>query len=260
MEKRIRLNSYSVNVQLIQPALINRGTVCVFLHEALGSIIQWKQFPSIVCRELNLPGIVIERRGHGLSDPLDQTRTPSYLHDYTDELHRILQEVFSVETTFLLIGHSDGASIALIYASRYAKSVKALISIAAHTFVEEETIAGIPPAVEAFESGKLDGLKRIHGEKTNTLFYAWSTIWQSADFRGWDIRHEIRNIQCPVLALQGENDQYGTTKQIQSIHDNVTDVTSAILSDCGHHPQLEKQAETVQFIADFARRKIAVTA
>lgn len=260
MEKRIRLAGYSVNVQFILPQFAERKPVCIFLHEALGSIIQWKQFPSVMCRELGLSGLVIERRGHGLSDPLEHVRTSSYLHDYTDELHHILQEVFPIGTTFVLIGHSDGATIALLYAARFPKIVTAVVSMAAHTFVEEETLTGIPPAVAAYENGKLEGLKRIHGEKTNQLFYAWANTWQSTDFRNWDIRPEITSIICPVLALQGKNDQYGTAKQVDSIKDAAVDVTTVLLNDCGHHPHLEKQTETVNLILQFLHKIPAISA
>lgn len=260
MEKRIRLASYSVNVQFIQIQHAERKPVCIFLHEALGSIVQWKQFPSLVCRELGLSGLVIERRGHGLSDPLEHARTTTYLHDYTDELHQVLQEVFPIGTTYILVGHSDGATIALLYAARFPKVVKAVISLAAHTFVEEETLAGIPPAVAAYENGKLEGLKRIHGEKTNRLFYAWADTWQSPEFRNWDIRHEITSITCPVLALQGKNDQYGTAKQVDSIKEATPLVTTVLLNDCGHHPHLEKQTETVEIIREFLLQNPGISA
>lgn len=258
MEKRIRLKNYAVNVQFIQPQAVQHGPVLVFLHEALGSIIQWRQFPSFLCQQQQLSGLVIERRGHGQSDPMNAPRTKTYLHDYAEELHAVLEEVYPLGTPFILVGHSDGASIALIYASRYPKNVRAIISMAAHTFVEEETIAGIPPAVAAYESGKLDGLNRIHGEKTDALFRAWSDTWQSDDFRHWDIRKEIPAINCPILAIQGINDQYGTPEQITSIEKNVTQVTTAILTDCGHHPHLEKQVEILELTANFFRKNKSI--
>lgn len=254
MEKRIRLNDYAVNVQFIQPQAVQNGPVLIFLHEALGSIVQWRQFPSLLCQQQQLSGLVIERRGHGQSDQMNAPRTKTYLHDYAEELHAVLEEVYPLGKSFILVGHSDGASIALIYASRYPKNVSAIISMAAHTFVENETLAGIPPAVAAFENGKLDGLKRIHGEKTDVLFYAWANIWQSTEFRDWDIREEIFAIRCPVLAIQGMNDQYGTPEQVTSIQKNVTQVTTAILPDCGHHPHLEKQADVLELTHNFLRK------
>lgn len=258
MEKRIYLKGYAVNVQFIQPSLSGNNPVFVFLHEALGSIVQWKQFPSMVCRQHAVSGLVIERQGHGLSDPLTLQRTATYLHDYAEELHAVLQEIYPLNTSFVLVGHSDGASIALIYASRYPKSVKAVISMAAHTFVEEETLAGIPPAVAAYENGKLSGLNRIHGAKTDALFYAWANTWLSDAFRNWDIRNEIHTIPCPVLAIQGINDQYGTPEQVTSIVDNVTLVTPAILNDCGHHPHLEKPAEVLDLIRNFIQKNTII--
>ncbi len=254
MEKIIRLGAKEINIQWINPgSAIDSKPVLIFLHEALGSIIQWKSFPTELCRSLNLPGVVIERTGHGKSSGLSGKRDIHYLHNYADETQEVLKEILNPDQKIILIGHSDGGSIALLLASRELKNLLAVVTMAAHTFVEEETLAGIHPAIAAFEAGKLDGLYRIHGEKTKELFYAWSDTWLEPSFKNWDIRHEIRSFQISALAMQGKNDQYGTEEQVNSIvscHENRTGI---MIPGCGHHPHLEKPEDTMKAISQWLR-------
>lgn len=250
MEKIIHLGSREINTQWINPSLLN-GTkpVLVFLHEALGSIIQWKSFPAELCKVLNLPGIVIERSGHGKSGYLTEERNSRYLHEYAAETSDLLREVLNRDQQYIIVGHSDGGSIGLIIASHESKNLRALVTMAAHTFVEEETLSGITPAVVAFENGKLDGLYKIHGLKTKTLFYGWANTWLSPNFRSWDIREEIQSFTIPVLAIQGTNDQYGTEEQVNSIVAGHENRKGMMLPSCGHHPHLEKPEETMKAIS-----------
>jgi pimeloyl-ACP methyl ester carboxylesterase len=247
MEKRIQLKTHAVNVKWIARGE-SLNTVVVFLHEALGSVVQWKTFPEELCRELGLPGLVIERQGHGKSDPLSQPRDAQYLHDYTFDLKETLDEALPAGTKVLLIGHSDGGTIGLLYAKLFPKNVTGLVTMAAHTFVEPETLAGIAPAVDAFEQGKLDGLYRIHGDKTKELFYAWADTWRAPFFQSWDIRKEIAGITVPVLALQGSNDQYGTEEQLKCIAAAGNKIETILIKNCGHHPHIEKKDEVIRII------------
>lgn len=246
MEKRIHLDHYSVNVQFLRfQEMTHNKPVLVFLHEALGSIIQWKSFPIQLCENLNLPGIVIERSGHGKSDGIQRKRDQAYLHNYTFETERVLLEVLEPNQPVLLIGHSDGGTIALLLAKSNHLNIVGGVTMAAHTFVENETLLGIQPAVEAFETGKLDGLYRIHGEKTNELFYAWADTWRADFFKNWDIRQEINGIAKPFLIIQGENDQYGTKEQVNSIVQANNFAKELFIKSCGHHPHLEKTMEVL---------------
>ncbi|MES2555106.1 MAG: alpha/beta hydrolase [Bacteroidota bacterium] len=260
MEKRIQLSNYALNVQFIGTEFSDETAkpVLVFLHEALGSIVQWKLFPVNLCNETKLPGIVIERSGHGKSDSLQHPRTKNYLHEYTYELREVLRELLPLNKQVILVGHSDGGTIALLYGSLYPENLQKIITIAAHTFVEPETVNGIPPTVTAYENGKLDGLKRIHGSKTDELFYAWANTWLSDDFYSWDIRKEITSVCCPVLAIQGQNDQYGTVLQLESIQEAIPDTQLALLSDCAHHPHLEKQTEVIALVTGFLATNIVL--
>lgn len=250
MEKIIRLESKEINVQWINTGSMNDARpLLVFLHEALGSIIQWKSFPQDLCTSLHLPGLVIERSGHGKSSALEGQRDITYLHRYADETAEVLREALRPEQKLILVGHSDGGSIALLLASKKLKHLQAVVTMAAHTFVEEETLAGIHPAIDAFQSGKLKGLHAIHGEKTEALFYAWADTWLSPAFKSWDIRNEIQFFPQPVLAIQGLNDQYGTAEQVASIVNNRDNRTGNMIPACGHHPHLEKSGEMVGLIS-----------
>lgn len=255
MEKHIQLADKQIHIVFINPSIYSEDKpMLVFLHEALGSIPQWKSFPSLLCDRLNLPGIIIERSGHGKSSPIIVERTIHYLHAYADETNEVLKEVLGFHQPYILVGHSDGGSIALIYAALHHKHCLGIVTMAAHTFVEEETIAGIAPAVEAFEAGKLNGLHAIHGDKTTALFYAWANTWKAPFFRNWDIREEILPINIPVLAMQGANDQYGTKAQLDSIEKVNTDVTIKEIPNCGHHPHLEMGMEVILEIETWIKK------
>lgn len=218
------------------------GPVLLFLHEALGSIPQWKDFPENLSSELQLPGIIYERQGHGKSSPFSTTRTKNYLHDYAlNELPRFLNSIHE-ERPLILIGHSDGGTLALLFASAYPEKIKGVVTMAAHVINEPETIAGIGPAVKAYQAGKLDGLKKYHADKTEALFHAWATIWQSESFSEWDITDEISRSNARALFIQGKEDQYGTKKQLELISRHYSgEHTTLLIENCGHHPHLEQK-------------------
>jgi pimeloyl-ACP methyl ester carboxylesterase len=240
--QQIQLHNKSLAAQTIRvDQNRNETIILVFLHEALGSIGQWKAFPEQLCKKLQLDGFVYEREGHGLSSTFTKERTVNYLHDYAwNELNELIETAFSRDKKIILIGHSDGGTIALLYAARFPKNIVACITMAAHVINEPETVAGIEPAINAFKSGKLVGLHKYHGAQTEALFYAWANTWKSAEFKEWNICADIEPIRCPILAIQGINDQYGTEKQLELIKTNVSGkVKTVMLPTCGHHPHLE---------------------
>jgi len=255
--KHIELNGISLAVApVFAKEVVDEHTVLLFLHEALGSIGQWKSFPQQLCNALKFNGIVYERQGYGNSSPLTSERTNAYLHHYAwEELPRLLDVLLPQEKKVILVGHSDGASIALLYAAKYPQRVQALVSMAAHVIVEDVTLAGIAPAVQAYQQGKLDGLKKYHGDKTEQLFYAWAHTWNLREFRDWNICKDIETIDCPILAIQGINDQYGTEKQLDLIdqHTPLAIVQKVLIPQCGHHPHLEQPAKVIELICNFAK-------
>lgn len=256
-----QLGDLELSYEHIHPQrIINNEIVLLFLHEALGSIGQWKDFPILLCNDLNLGGIVYERQGHGYSSEFTSPRDHRYLHDYAlKELPSFINKVLP-DKKIILIGHSDGGSIALLYAHEFPENVLGIVTMAAHVINEPETIEGIAPAIDAFESGKLDGLKKYHGEKTKDLFYAWADTWRSEEFIKWNIENEIGSSTIPGLFIQGADDQYGTPDQLKLILQGFPNNSKAILLDnCGHHPHLEKKVEVISIITDWISNSVSIS-
>ncbi|MFB3925305.1 MAG: alpha/beta fold hydrolase [Syntrophales bacterium] len=229
-------------------------TTLVFLHEGLGSIAQWRDFPAAVCAATGLPAFVYERLGHGRSDPLTGPRQLRYMHD---EALIVLKEVLerNIEGDVVLIGHSDGGSIALIFASAYPARIRGVITEAAHVFVEKITVEGIRRAVDAFEkSGLREALARYHGDNTDLMFRGWADIWLSPEFFQWNIESYLPGITCPLLAIQGMNDEYGSPAQVEAIIRGVKGrAESLLIPQCGHVPHFQARSrvlsETTRFIS-----------
>ncbi len=237
----------------------DNGPVLVFLHEGLGSIGQWRDFPEKICAATGLSALVYDRWGYGGSDPLTQPRKPDYLHD---EALVSLPEVLcqcDIDKP-ILIGHSDGGSIAIIYAGTYPQKVSGIITEAAHVFVEDVTVEGIKSAVEVYESTDLKKrLAKFHDNNTELMFRGWSDIWLSPEFRNWNIEEYLPQITCPFLAIQGKDDEYGTRAQVEAIVDKVTgSARASMIDNCGHIPHLQAMekvfSEMVSFIRQLTRR------
>ncbi len=228
----------------------------VFLHEGLGCTEMWMGFPRALCRETGCPGIVYDRLGYGRSSPLARPRTIHYLHEYAlVELPEVLSRLIPGRKYFI-VGHSDGGSIALIHAAARPAALQGVIAEAAHVFVEQETLVGIRSAVDAFDAGKLRGLSRYHGERTEAVFRAWSDTWLSAWFRHWNIEYLLPSIECPVLVLQGAGDQYATLAQVDTISSKTAGAQRVVIEDCGHAPHQEKPEVTLRLMKEFLEHHI----
>lgn len=230
-----------------------RQPLLLFLHEGLGSISLWRDVPDEIGSRTGLPALVYDRQGYGQSDPLQRERTPSYLHDYAWQELPALLDALGERRPLILVGHSDGGTIALLYASRFADRVRGVVTEAAHVSVEQEALDGIRDAEREFDRGRLrERLARHHGDKTETTFRAWSDTWSSARFLGWSIESEIRAVECPILAMQGANDEYGTPAQLDAIAAHVNGPCRLLLiPDCGHTPHLDARGTAVHAIVDF---------
>ncbi|MAX78843.1 MAG: alpha/beta hydrolase [Crocinitomicaceae bacterium] len=247
-------NNLQLNYQWVNETA--DGHTILFLHEALGSIPQWKDFPELLCEATNTKGLIYERQGYGTSSPLNKKRTREYLHDYAlKELPAFLKAIGQSEP-LVLFGHSDGGSIALLFASVYPHLVKALIVEAAHIFVEPETLKGIQPAKKLYTSTSFKRkLEKYHADKTDDVFYSWYNTWLSAEFKHWNIETHLSSIKAPIVVLQGSEDEYGTLKQVNSIIDQVASVQKSqhIIGKCGHVPHLKAKEEVVRLSEDFLR-------
>jgi pimeloyl-ACP methyl ester carboxylesterase len=225
--------------------------VLVFLHEGLGSVALWKDFPDRVVEATGCPALVYSRYGYGQSEPLTGPRGVDYMHrEALDVLPDLLDKLAIYAPVF--IGHSDGASIALIHAGAAKWPVRGLVAMAPHVFVEDLTIASIAQAKVAFETTDLPSkLGRYHAD-VNGAFRGWNDIWLEPAFRSWNIETALSGIACPVLLIQGEDDRYGSMAQIDAIERQVTGpVRTLKLARCGHSPQVDQPERTLQAISAF---------
>ncbi|MCL4423627.1 MAG: alpha/beta hydrolase [Actinobacteria bacterium] len=225
--------------------------VLVFLHEGLGSVELWRSFPSMVRDAMGGPGMLVySRPGYGRSRPYRETRSVGYMHEEAVEVLPRVLSALGIERP-VLVGHSDGASIAIIHAGS-GFAVSALVLIAAHVFVEERTIAGIEAARAAYLGTDLaDRMLRYH-ENPDATFWGWNRVWLSKEFREWNIEEYLPEITCPVLAIQGSQDEYGTVAQLDAIERAVRGpFERLVLAGAGHAPHQERFEEVVKAVSTF---------
>jgi pimeloyl-ACP methyl ester carboxylesterase len=227
------------------------GPVLVFLHEGLGSVALWKDFPAQVVSATGVPALVYSRYGYGQSDRLAGARGVDYMHREALEVLPELLESLSIRNP-VLIGHSDGASIALIHAGAGSRPVRGLVLMAPHVFVEDITVNSIAEAKVAFENTGLPAkLARYHDDVEST-FRGWNDIWLHPDFRRWNIEEYLPGVNWPLLLIQGEDDQYGTAAQVRAIARQVKGpVETIMLPNCAHSPHVDQTQATVERIAHF---------
>lgn len=226
----------------------------VLLHDALGCMATWREFPERLFEATGLDVVMYDRRGHGESSALsEEKRTSAYLEEDARRLPEILDKLDV--TRAILVGHSDGGSIALVAAAMWPKRVTSIVSIAAHVMLEEVTIQGVRDTVAlADDTRLLERLRRHHGDKTERLYAVWHETWLNPAHREWNLLQYLPQIQCPVLAMQGELDEYGSEEQVNAIVDGVGKTArAAMYAGVGHAPQREIEMEVVRAIADFLR-------
>lgn len=242
-------------VRLLPAEPAPAGAPVVFLHDALGSVSLWRDFPDRLCAALGREGLVYDRLGFGRSDPWPGPPGHTFLEV---EARRRLPEVLrqaGVDRP-VLFGHSDGATIALLFAAFFPEVPAAVVSVAAHVFIEDVTLAGISETAAAWETTDLPArLARHHGEKAEAVFRSWAETWHDPAFRGFSAVETIRAVRCPVLVIQGEKDEYATRAQVDAIASSVSGpVRSLLLPGLGHFPHREDPgavlAETVSFLEE----------
>jgi pimeloyl-ACP methyl ester carboxylesterase len=232
------------------PPLRNEAATIVFLHEGLGSPGQWRDFPRRVAQATGCGALIYARRGHGQSDALAAAREPDFMHLEALEVLPGLLVQLGIERP-VLFGQSDGASIAIIYAG-HGYPARGLIVEAPHVFVEDRSIEGIEAARRAYiESGLREKLARHHAD-VDGAFWAWNDIWLHPDFRAWNIEGCLGGIRCPVLAIHGEDDGYGTVAQVDAVASKVSgEVTLLKLARCGHAAHRERFERTLEATVRF---------
>jgi pimeloyl-ACP methyl ester carboxylesterase len=245
---------HRLEFRVVEPpgARARQRTMIVLLHEGLGSVAMWKDFPDALVARTGHPVLVYSRHGHGQSAQLTKPRHVGYMHD---EATTVLPELLSQlgVRNPLLIGHSDGASIAIIHAGS-GNAVSGLILMAPHVFVEQVSIDAIAEAKRAFETTDLAAkLARYHNHP-ESMFLGWNDIWLNADFRDWNIERFLPAIHSPLLAIQGENDPYGTLAQVDAIEQSAGGpAKKLVFPDCGHSPHIDCREKTIDVIDAFVR-------
>ncbi len=228
----------------------------VMLHEGLGSVSMWRDFPDRLARATGLGVFAYSRKGYGRSSPCKLPRPLSYMHDEAlDVLPGVLESIGFRQG--VLLGHSDGASIAAIYAGgRDDPRVRGLILMAPHFFTEDEGIQSIARIKEDFQTTDLRRrLYNYHGDNVDCAFRGWNDAWLDPEFRRWDIREFLENICVPVLILQGEEDEYGSEKQIDAARARCgASVKTILLPQCAHSPHRDQPQRTLSEISSFVNR------
>jgi len=229
----------------------------VFLHEGLGSVRHWRDFPSAVVHETRCPALVYDRLGYGRSDAAPMPRTMNYMEQEAFEfVPQVLQAAHIQRAIF--IGHSDGGSIALLFAARYPQMTQALITEAAHVFVEDITTQGIREAVKIYNTTNLpEKLARYHGDKTEKVFSSWADTWLSPEFAAWNIERYLAEIHAPLLVMQGLEDEYGTVAQVEAIASQVSgQVIPCLVPNCAHIPHQQARDVVFQHICGFIQAQL----
>lgn len=220
----------------------------LFLHEGLGSVGLWRGFHGDVAVATGRRTVAYSRLGHGWSDAPPAKRTPAFMHEEAGSVVPALCTALALERP-ALVGHSDGASIALLRAA--AADVSALVVLAPHVLVEPIGLTGIEAARHEFDAGDLRERMARHHRDPDACFRNWNDVWLDPAFRDWDLRPEIARITCPVLAVQGSRDPYGTVVHVEAIRDTVrSDDVRLLVLDAGHAPHLEHRGQVLNAIVD----------
>ncbi|MDM0112055.1 alpha/beta hydrolase [Variovorax sp. J22R133] len=225
----------------------------IFLHEGLGSVAMWKDFPQQLCDAGGFRGIVFSRPGYGRSTPRDDDETwdVDFMHRQAHEVLPAFFDAIGIDERPWLFGHSDGGSISLLYAAKYPDRVAGLVVLAPHIFVEDVTVENIEKARQAYlETDFPQRLARYH-DSADSAFWGWNRIWLNSHFRQWNIEQEIGTIRCPLLAIQGIDDEYGTLAQIRDIKARVLHAQLLELPECGHSPHRDQPEKAIVAAVSF---------
>jgi pimeloyl-ACP methyl ester carboxylesterase len=251
---QLSVDGRRIEYRIVEPA-VERGIDLVMLHEGLGSVSMWREFPEQLAQATGCRTLVYSRHGYGRSSPLDAPRRVDYMHEEARVwLPAILKQLGICRP--VLFGHSDGASIALIHAARLGSDVAGIMALAPHVKVEDLSVSSIAAAKTAYlETDLRTRLSRHHAD-VDSAFWGWNRIWLDPVFRDWNIEGLLPSIRCPILAIQGADDEYGTMEQIASIARSAPDVKLLALPACRHSPHRDQPqavlAAAQAFVAEVA--------
>ncbi len=240
-------------------ALDEHAPLVVFLHEGLGSLAMWKDFPQRLCDAIGARGLVYSRPGYGRSTPRarDEAWGVDFMHRQAHEVLPALLAALGVDALRdppWLFGHSDGGSIALLYAAEFTDRVAGAIVLAPHIVVEDLSVHSIAKARIAYETTDLKQRLGKYHDDPDGAFWGWNDIWLHPPFKQWSIEREIESIACPLLAAQGLDDEYGTLEQIRGIRRRLPHTELLELPDCSHSPHKDQAAQVIAATAAFIQR------
>ena len=252
--RRVRIEHQWIAPERTQAPLI------VFLHEGLGSLAMWKDFPQRLCDAAGFRGLVYSRPGYGRSTPraAEEAWGLDFMHQQAHAVLPALLAALQIDTAVQppwLFGHSDGASIALLYAGQFPQAIAGAVVVAPHILVEDLSLSSIAVARTAYlESDLRQRLTKYHDDP-DSAFWGWNTIWLHPPFSKWSIESEIEAIRCPLLAVQGLDDEYGTLEQIRGIARRVPQAQLLELSDCGHSPHRDQTDRLIASTCAFIKQQ-----
>jgi pimeloyl-ACP methyl ester carboxylesterase len=235
-------------VEYVELGARRPGPALVFLHEGLGSVGLWRDFPARVAEATGRRALVYSRFGNGWSDPPRAPRTPAFMHEEARAVLPRLLTAWGVEEP-LLIGHSDGASIALIHAAEHP--VRGVVAMAPHVFVEELTLAEIRRARARYEQEGLRERMAAHHRDPDAAFYGWNDVWLDPAFPAWNIEGLVAEITAPVLLIQGSEDPYGTLAQVDAVAARVRGPVNRLVLPCRHAPHVQAAEPTLAAVREF---------
>jgi pimeloyl-ACP methyl ester carboxylesterase len=248
--KNIFIRDFELNTQ--QGIIDSNAPTIIFLHDSLGCNALWRSFPKHLAESLGYNYLMYDRRGYGLSSPFaDEPRRVNYMEIEAEILMEVLQ-YFNIQQP-ILFGHSDGGTIALLAASKYSNAFKAVITEGAHVFVEEITLDGIAHTRYQYKTTHLkERLEKYHGKNTDALFNAWTETWLSESFSDWNIESFLPNIICPVMIIQGAEDEFGTMAQVNAIAAGISGNSKiCMVVNAGHSPHKQNEIWLINECAGF---------
>ncbi len=234
------------------------GPTLVFLHPGLGCLAMWRDFPARLAEATGLGAMVYSRLGHGGSEPCAAPLSPGFMHHEGLEVLPAVLAAAGVGEA-ILVGHSDGASIALIYAGGTpAAPLRGMVIESPHVFVEPICLDNIGALPETYRTTDLGAkLEHYHGDNVEWVFGSWTRVWPAPEFRDWNIEEYLPAVRVPTLVIQGEDDEYGTVRQVEAVAARAAGpVETLMLADCGHEPHRDREEEVLEAMAAFIRDRI----
>ncbi|MGC8864454.1 MAG: alpha/beta fold hydrolase [Bacteroidales bacterium] len=251
----LKCNDSTIYVHTVSPPAQKTERVILLLHEGLGSVSQWKDFPEVLARETNCRVIAYDRPGYGCSEQVRLPRSLHYLEEEADTILPCVIDEFCRAKPYVLFGHSDGGSIALAAAGHLYPRPIGIIVEAPHVMIEEQTLQGVQQIYFLRDNDDfLSRFQKYHGEKTSTLLKWWTDTWLHPDARSWNIFERLSKIDMPLLFIQGEEDDFGTLQQWEEIYHRVVGRREGVfIPKCGHIPHLQARERVVDAVKHFLK-------